>query len=105
MQQEEREAKDPMIEIKYWLNNVYAHSSAEQRKIFLVGTHSASSLNGKQLGCDDLQRVHETLEEFITDEEDDRFLDSIVYKCHDGNPESCFFPVENSMTELAKGDL
>ena len=88
-----------MIEIKYWLNNVYAHSSAEQWTIFLVGMHSASSLNGKQLGPDDLERVHETVEEFITDEEDEQFLDSIVYKCHDGNPESCFFPVEISITE------
>ena len=33
--------------------------------IFLVGMHSASSLNGKQLGPDDLERVHETVEEFI----------------------------------------
>ena len=87
------------MEIKYWLNNVYAHSSAEQRKIFLVGTHSASSLNGKQLGPDDLQRVHETLNKFITDDENERFLDdSIVYN---GNSKLWFFPVENSKTEFA----
>ena len=88
--------KNPMIEIKYWLNNVYAHSPAEQRNIFLVGTHSGSSLNGEQLSSDDLRKVHEVLEELITNEEDDRFLERIMY---DKKSEHWYFPVENSKTE------
>ena len=68
-----------MIEIKYWLNNVYAHSSAEQRTIFLVGMHSASSLNGSSW-------VLMILKECT------KLWRPLVYKCHDRNPESCFFP-------------
>ena len=92
-QQKENTVKNPMIEIKYWLNNVCAHSPAEQRNIFLVGTHSGSALNGEQLSSDDLRKVHEVLEELIIKE---RFLERIIY---DEKSVHCYFPVENSKTE------
>ena len=50
--------QDPITEIKYWMNNVYAHSCTKtsKRVIFLVGTHAASFLDQQ-----DFERVHNEL--------------------------------------------
>ena len=92
--------QDPITEIKYWMNNVYAHSCTKTSKqvILLVGTHAASFLDGKTLNRQDFERVHNELKKFIKKEK--RFLPIVKFKCHnDGKPDLCFFPVENSKTK------
>ena len=118
---------DPLREIRYWMNNVYAHSLAKHPssadsqdkpkppKIILVGTHSSPQdpSQGVKLTECNLERVHKALIAAFVDCDDcfvdcddrfvdcdDRFLDSIVYLCNDkGKSERCFFPVENSISK------
>ena len=102
------QSEDSLRKIRYWLNNVYAHSqtassesvSENKPKIFLVGTHFSPD-QGKKLTEEELKVVHLALKaEFLGKEGDDRFLDCIVHQCDENKqPMRCFFPVENSLTE------
>ena len=76
----------------------HSHTKASEQAIFLVGTHADSSLNGKKLDRQDFERVEAELKKFI--KKDKRFLPMVKFKCHhDGKPDLCFFPVENSKTQ------
>ena len=99
--------KDPVSEIRYWLNNIIAHASVgnnkkevDPPKIFLVGTHRNGEMNenGKAISEKELKGVNQhLLKVFVKDIEEKRYERSIQM-CQDKGGE-VVFAIENSMTE------
>ena len=102
-------AKGPLEELQYWLNNIYAHASSsgheensDPPKIFLIGTHKCPSFvspDENDVTEDELELVNQHLKNMLLLRKDDRFLYSIV--CTDDD--KCFFALENSMTPKGTG--
>ena len=100
-------SKNPISEIRYWLNNIIAHGTdpdaddeADCPRIFLVGTHkNGDPRNGvPALTSDDLQIVNEHLSKiFLKDIKEKRYEGSI--QCNKENGGSVVFALENSLTK------
>ena len=92
--------KDPISQIRYWLNNIIAHGSDSDAKkddefprIFLVGTHMNVD---KELPHLSDGEVNDHLSKtFVSDINESRYATSI--QCHEDN--KIMFAIENSLSE------
>ena len=97
---------DPVIhEIRYWLNNIIAHSKVanklEHPKIFLVGTHKNGDPSGKNtqpLNDKEVEEINEKIVKvFVADVHEDRYCNAIQFISDEGEGH-IVFSVENSHT-------
>ena len=97
--------KDPVFEMRYWLNNIIAHASIDKiennghPKIFLVGTHKKGENGiGNSISEKDMSIINQhLLKVFVEDTDETRYQNSVQW-CHDTGGE-VVFAIENSMTK------
>ena len=109
IQNDEQLDKNPISEIRYWLNNIIAHASVardgdtieeneKSPKIFLVGTHkNGDKAVQRPLGDDEVKKINEELMNiFVIDVNEKRYRYSIQQAKSEGG--CIVFAVENSLT-------
>ena len=99
----EETESDPIKELRYWLNNIIAHSKVtkqdEDPKIFLVGTHKNGDQSQVALTENEINEIDKKLKEVFLNIEEKRYDKVFQFESDEGG--KIVFPLENSHTTKA----
>ena len=94
---------DPIKELRYWLNNIIAHSKVtkqdEDPKIFLIGTHKNGDQSQVALTENEINEIDQKLKEVFLNIEEKRYDKVFQFESDEGG--KIVFPLENSHTTKA----
>ena len=94
---------DPIKELRYWLNNIIAHSKVtkqdEDPKIFLVGTHKNGDQSQVALTEHEINEIDKKLKDVFLNVDEKRYDKVFQFESDEGG--KIVFPLENSHTTKA----